>query len=139
VYGNDVSRDIRIYDQNGCASDPYTFQFAGKLTFNVEQKTPLTCKAGAAGNGEIEVKDITNYIPATNHNYTYRLLREVSGGDVVVVNDTPLTKTTTNFTLPITEAGKYRVEIVDSEYPNCPFSRTITIREKVQPVVLVQS
>jgi len=139
VYGNDVNRDIRIYDQNGCTSDPYTFQFAGKLTFNVEQKTPLTCKAGAAGNGEIEVKDITNYIPATNHNYTYRLLREVSGGDVVVVNDTPLAKTTTNFTLPITEAGKYRVEIVDSEYANCPFSRTITIREKVQPVVLVQS
>ena len=139
VYGNDVSRDIRIYDQNGCASDPYTFQFAGKLTFNVEQKTPLTCKAGAAGNGEIEVKDITNYIPATNHTYTYRLLREVSGGDVVVVNDTSLAKTTTNFTLPITEAGKYRVEIVDSQYPNCPFSRTITIREKVQPVVLVQS
>jgi len=139
VYGNDVSRDIRIYDQNGCASDPYTFQFAGKLTFNVEQKTPLTCKAGAAGNGEIEVKDITNYIPAMNHTYTYRLLREVSGGDVVVVNDAPLAKTTTNFTLPITEAGKYRVEIVDSEYGNCPFSRTITIREKVQPVVLVQS
>ena len=139
VYGNDVSRDIRIYDQNGCASDPYTFQFAGKLTFNVEQKTPLTCKAGAAGNGEIEVKDITNYIPATNHNYTYRLLREVSGGDVVVVNDASLAKTTTNFTLPITEAGKYRVEIVDSKYANCPFSRTITIREKVQPVVLVQS
>ena len=139
VYGNDVNRDIRIYDQNGCASDPYTFQFAGKLTFNVEQKTPLTCKAGAAGNGEIEVKDITNYIPATNHNYTYRLLREVSGGDVVVVNDASLAKTTTNFTLPITEAGKYRVEIVDDQYGNCPFSRTITIREKVQPVVLVQS
>jgi len=140
VYGNDVSRDIRIYDQNGCASDPYTFQFAGKLTFNVEQKTPLTCKAGAAGNGEIEVKDITNYIPG--HTYAYRLLREVSGGDVVVVNDTPLITTptpTTNFILPITEAGKYRVEIVDSQYPNCPFSRTITIREKVQPVVLVQS
>ena len=115
-----------------CSSD-----LSGKPSFTLEVSKPITCRAGAAGDGEIKVNNIDHTDPS--HNYIYRLLREVSSGDVVAVNDTPMASGTTTLTVPVSEAGKYRFEIVDLDFPDCPFSRTVTVREKVLPILTLQN
>ena len=138
VYADASAREIKVYDQNVCPSDnTKQLVFTGKPTFDLSVTKPITCQTGSAGNGEIKVENIANR--DSSHNYVYRLLREVTGGDVVEVNDTPLATGTTNFTLPVSQAGKYRLEIVDVKYPDCPFSHTVTVREKVLPILLLQT
>ena len=39
------------------------------------------------------------------------------------------------FTVPITQPGRYRVEIVDTTHGGCPFSRTLTVNDKVLPIL----
>ena len=138
AYADASAREIKVYDQNVCPSDNTAqLLFTGKPAFNLSVSKPITCQSGSAGNGEIKITNITNVtIPA--HSYVYRLLREVTGSDVVVVNDTSL-GSTADFTIPVSEAGKYRLEIVDVKYPDCPFSRTVTVREKVLPILLLQT
>ena len=138
AYADASAREIKVYDQNVCPSDNTAqLLFTGKPAFNLSVSKPITCQSGSAGNGEIKITNITNVtIPA--HTYVYRLLREVTGSDVVVVNDTSL-GSTADFTIPVSEAGKYRLEIVDVKYPDCPFSRTVTVREKVLPILLLQT
>ena len=138
VYADTSAREIKVYDQNVCPSDnTKQLVFTGKPTFDLSVTKPITCQTGSAGNGEIKVENIANR--DSSHNYVYRLLREVTGGDVVEVNDTPLAIGTTDFTLPVSQAGKYRLEIVDVKYPDCPFSHTVTVREKVLPILLLQT
>ena len=138
VYADADPREIRVYDQNVCPSDnTANLTFSGKPSFALEVNKPITCRAGAAGDGEIKVDNIahTNLL----HNYIYRLLRETTSGDVVAVNDTPMAAGTTTLTIPVSEAGKYRFEIVDTDFPDCPFSRTVTVREKVLPILTLQN
>ena len=138
VYADTDPREIRVYDQNVCPSDnTANLTFSGKPSFALEVSKPITCRAGAAGDGEIKVDNIahTNLL----HNYIYRLLRETTSGDVVAVNDTPMAAGTTTLTIPVSEAGKYRFEIVDTNFPDCPFSRTVTVREKVLPILTLQN
>ena len=138
VYADTDPREIRVYDQNVCPSDnTANLTFTGKPSFALEVNKPITCRAGAAGDGEIKVNNIDHTDPS--HNYIYRLLREVSSGDVVAVNDTPMASGTTTLTVPVSEAGKYRFEIVDLDFPDCPFSRTVTVREKVLPILTLQN
>ena len=138
VYADTDPREIRVYDQNVCPSDnTANLTFSGKPSFALEVNKPITCRAGAAGDGEIKVNNIDHTDPS--HNYIYRLLREVSSGDVVALNDTPMAAGTTTLTIPVSEAGKYRFEIVDLDFPDCPFSRTVTVREKVLPILTLQN
>jgi len=138
VYADTDPREIRVYDQNVCPSDnTANLTFSGKPSFALEVTKPITCRAGAAGDGEIKVNNIDHTDPS--HNYIYRLLREVSSGDVVALNDTPMAAGTTTLTVPVSEAGKYRFEIVDLDFPDCPFSRTVTVREKVLPILTLQN
>ena len=138
VYADTDPREIKVYDQNVCPSDnTANLTFTGKPSFALEVSKPITCHAGAAGDGEIKVNNIDHTDPS--HNYIYRLLREVSSGDVVAVNDTPMATGTTTLTVPVSEAGKYRFEIVDLDFPDCPFSRTVTVREKVLPILTLQN
>ena len=105
VYADASAREIKVYDQNVCPSDnTKQLVFTGKPTFDLSVTKPITCQTGSAGNGEIKVENIANR--DSSHNYVYRLLREVTGGDVVEVNDTPLAIGTTDFTLPVSQAGK---------------------------------
>ena len=106
-----MARDITIYDQNGCKSTAVNFVFQGKISFDLTQSKPITCQPGAAGNGELEIKNIQHANSANPH--IYRVLKEDAGGDIVIVNDTPLTLTGTT-TVAITQPGRYRVEIVDT-------------------------
>ena len=85
-----------------------------------------------AGNGELEIKNIQHANSANPH--IYRVLKEDAGGDIVIVNDTPLTLTGTT-TVAITQPGRYRVEIVDTTHGGCPFSRTLTVNDKVLPIL----
>ena len=138
VYADADPREIKVYDQNVCPSDnTANLTFTGKPSFALEVSKPITCHAGSAGDGEIKVNNIDHTDPS--HNYIYRLLREVSSGDVVAVNDTPMAAGTTTLTVPVSEAGKYRFEIVDLDFPDCPFSRTVTVREKVLPILTLQN
>ena len=138
VYADTDPREIRVYDQNVCPSDnTANLTFTGKPSFALEVSKPITCRAGAAGDGEIKVNNIDHTDPS--HNYIYRLLRETTSGDVVAVNDTPMASGTTTLTVPVSEAGKYRFEIVDLDFPDCPFSRTVTVREKVLPILTLQN
>ena len=137
VYGEATARELRVYDQNLCESAAATFTFPGRPTYTIDQSKLITCRAGAAGDGEIKVENIAGLITA--HNYEYRLVREVSGGDVVVKANTPLAAGTTSLALAISEPGKYRFELIDTAHPSCPFSTTITIRDKVLPILSVQS
>ena len=138
VYADTDPREIRVYDQNVCPSDnTANLTFTGKPSFALEVSKPITCHAGSAGDGEIKVNNIDH--TDSSHNYVYRLLRETTSGDVVAVNDTPMAATTTTLTVPVSEAGKYRFEIVDVDFPDCPFSRTVTVREKVLPILTLQN
>jgi len=138
VYADTDPREIRVYDQNVCPSDnTANLTFTGKPSFALEVNKPITCRAGAAGDGEIKVNNIDHTDPS--HNYIYRLLRETTSGDVVALNDTPMASGTTTVTVPVSEAGKYRFEIVDLDFPDCPFSRTVTVREKVLPILTLQN
>jgi len=138
VYADTDPREIRVYDQNVCPSDnTANLTFTGKPSFALEVSKPITCHAGSAGDGEIKVNNIDHTDPS--HNYIYRLLRETTSGDVVAVNDTPMAAGTTTLTVPVSEAGKYRFEIVDLDFPDCPFSRTVTVREKVLPILTLQN
>ena len=138
VYADTDPREIRVYDQNVCPSDnTANLTFTGKPSFALEVSKPITCRAGAAGDGEIKVNNIDHTDPS--HNYIYRLLRETTSGDVVALNDTPMASGTTTLTVPVSEAGKYRFEIVDLDFPDCPFSRTVTVREKVLPILTLQN
>ena len=138
VYADTDPREIRVYDQNVCPSDnTANLTFSGKPSFALEVTKPITCRAGAAGDGEIKVNNIDHTDPS--HNYIYRLLRETTSGDVVALNDTPMASGTTTLTVPVSEAGKYRFEIVDLDFPDCPFSRTVTVREKVLPILTLQN
>ena len=138
VYADTDPREIRVYDQNVCPSDnTANLTFSGKPSFALEVSKPITCRAGAAGDGEIKVNNIDHTDPS--HNYIYRLLRETTSGDVVALNDTPMASGTTTLTVPVSEAGKYRFEIVDLDFPDCPFSRTVTVREKVLPILTLQN
>jgi len=138
VYADTDPREIRVYDQNVCPSDnTANLTFSGKPSFALEVTKPITCRAGAAGDGEIKVNNIDHTDPS--HNYVYRLLRETTSGDVVALNDTPMASGTTTLTIPVSEAGKYRFEIVDLDFPDCPFSRTVTVREKVLPILTLQN
>ena len=138
VYADTDPREIRVYDQNVCPSDnTVNLRFTGKPSFALEVTKPITCRAGAAGDGEIKVNNIDH--TDSSHNYVYRLLRETTSGDVVALNDTPMATGTTTLTIPVSEAGKYRFEIVDLDFPDCPFSRTVTVREKVLPILTLQN
>lgn len=138
VYADTDPREIKVYDQNVCPSDnTANLTFTGKPSFALEVSKPITCHAGSAGDGEIKVNNIDH--TDSSHNYVYRLLRETTSGDVVAVNDTPMAATTTTLTVPVSEAGKYRFEIVDLDFPDCPFSRTVTVREKVLPILTLQN
>ncbi|WP_404982239.1 T9SS type B sorting domain-containing protein [Capnocytophaga granulosa] len=138
IYADTDPREIRVYDQNVCPSDnTANLTFSGKPSFALEVSKPITCRAGAAGDGEIKVDNIDHTDPS--HNYIYRLLRETTSGDVVALNDTPMASGTTTLTVPVSEAGKYRFEIVDLDFPDCPFSRTVTVREKVLPILTLQN
>ena len=132
VYASSTARDITIYDQNGCKSAAVNFVFQGKISFNLTQSKPITCQLGAAGNGELKVDNIANHNPANPH--IYRVLKEDVGGDIVIVNDTPMSGFGA-FTVPITQPGRYRVEIVDTTHGGCPFSRTLTVNDKVLPIL----
>ena len=132
VYASSVARDITIYDQNGCKSAAVNFVFQGKISFDLTQSKPITCQPGVAGNGELKVDNIANHNPANPH--IYRVLKEDVGGDIVIVNDTPMTGFGA-FTVPITQPGRYRVEIVDTTHGGCPFSRTLTVNDKVLPIL----
>ena len=132
VYASSVARDITIYDQNGCKSAAVNFVFQGKISFDLTQSKPITCQPGAAGNGELKVDNIANHNPANPH--IYRVLKEDVGGDIVIVNDTPMSGFGA-FTVPITQPGRYRVEIVDTTHGGCPFSRTLTVNDKVLPIL----
>ena len=132
VYASSVARDITIYDQNGCKSAAVNFVFQGKISFDLTQSKPITCQPGMAGNGELKVDNIANHNPANPH--IYRVLKEDAGGDIVIVNDTPMTGFGA-FTVPITQPGRYRVEIVDTTHGGCPFSRTLTVNDKVLPIL----
>ena len=137
VYADTDPREIRVYDQNVCPSDnTANLTFSGKPSFALEVSKPITCRAGAAGDGEIKVDNIAH---TNSLHYIYRLLRETTSGDVVAVNDTPMAAGTTTLTIPVSEAGKYRFEIVDTDFPDCPFSRTVTVREKVLPILTLQN
>ena len=138
VYADTDPREIKVYDQNVCPSDnTVNLTFTGKPSFALEVSKPITCHAGSAGDGEIKVNNIDHTDPS--HNYIYRLLRETTSGDVVALNDTPMAAGTTTLTVPVSEAGKYRFEIVDLDFPDCPFSRTVTVREKVLPILTLQN
>jgi len=137
VYADANARELRIYDQNVCVSNIKTFSFTGKPTYVVEQTRLISCQSGAAGQGQITVKTIQN-VNTPNHNYVYRLYKEDSNGETLLIGNTALVHNPADFTLDIADAGKYRVEIVDLKYPNCPFARTIVVREKVVPIVQVQ-
>ena len=138
VYADTDPREIRVYDQNVCPSDnTANLTFSGKPSFALEVSKPITCHAGSAGDGEIKVNNIDH--TDSSHNYVYRLLRETTSGDVVAVNDTNMPSGTTTLTIPVSEAGKYRFEIVDLDFPDCPFSRTVTVREKVLPILTLQN
>ena len=138
VYADTDPREIRVYDQNVCPSDnTANLTFSGKPSFALEVTKPITCRAGAAGDGEIKVNNIDHTDPS--HNYIYRLLRETTSGDVVALNDTPMAAGTTTLTVPVSQAGKYRFEIVDLDFPDCPFSGTVTVREKVLPILTLQN
>ncbi|XTB52516.1 T9SS type B sorting domain-containing protein [Fusobacterium nucleatum] len=132
VYASSVARDITIYDQNGCKSAAVNFVFQGKISFDLTQSKPITCQPGMAGNGELKVDNIANHNPANPH--IYRVLKEDAGGDIVIVNDTPMSGFGA-FTVPITQPGRYRVEIVDTTHGGCPFSRTLTVNDKVLPIL----
>ena len=132
VYASSVARDITIYDQNGCKSLAVNFVFQGKISFDLTQSKPITCQPGAAGNGELEIKNIQHANSANPH--IYRVLKEDAGGDIVIVNDTPMSGFGA-FTVPITQPGRYRVEIVDTTHGGCPFSRTLTVNDKVLPIL----
>jgi len=132
VYASSVAREIKIYDQNGCKSAAVNFVFQGKISFDLTQSKPITCQPGAAGNGELKVDNIANHNPANPH--IYRVLKEDVGGDIVIVNDTPMSGFGA-FTVPITQPGRYRVEIVDTTHGGCPFSRTLTVNDKVLPIL----
>ena len=132
VYASSTARDITIYDQNGCKSTAVNFVFQGKISFDLTQSKPITCQPGVAGNGELEIKNIQHANSANPH--IYRVLKEDAGGDIVIVNDTPLTLTGTT-TVAITQPGHYRVEIVDTTHGGCPFSRTLTVNDKVLPIL----
>jgi len=137
VYADTDPREIRVYDQNVCPSDnTANLTFSGKPSFALEVTKPITCRAGAAGDGEIKVNNIAH---TNSLHYIYRLLRETTSGDVVALNDTPMATGTTTLTIPVSEAGKYRFEIVDLDFPDCPFSRTVTVREKVLPILTLQN
>ncbi|ERI62116.1 hypothetical protein HMPREF1551_02114 [Capnocytophaga sp. oral taxon 863 str. F0517] len=137
VYADANARELRIYDQNVCVSNIKTFSFTGKPTYVVEQTRLISCRSGAAGEGQITVKTVQN-VNTPNHNYVYRLYKEDSNGETLLIGNTALAHNPADFTLDIADAGKYRVEIVDLKYPNCPFARTIVVREKVVPIVQVQ-
>ena len=137
VYADANARELRIYDQNVCVSNIKSFSFTGKPTYVVEQTRLISCQAGAAGQGQITVKTVQN-VNTFNHNYVYRLYKEDSNGETLLIGNTALVHNPADFTLDIADAGKYRVEIVDLKYPNCPFARTIVVREKVVPIVQVQ-
>jgi len=137
VYADANARELRIYDQNVCVSNMKTFSFTGKPTYVVEQTRLISCQSGAAGQGQITVKTIQN-VNTPNHNYVYRLYKEDSNGETLLIGNTALVHNPADFTLDIADAGKYRVEIVDLKYPNCPFARTVVVREKVVPIVQVQ-
>jgi len=132
VYASSVARDITIYDQNGCKSAAVNFVFQGKISFDLTQSKPITCQPGMAGNGELKVDNIANHNPANPH--IYRVLKEDAGGDIVIVNDTSMSGFGA-FTVPITQPGRYRVEIVDTTHGGCPFSRTLTVNDKVLPIL----
>ncbi|WP_423912838.1 T9SS type B sorting domain-containing protein [Capnocytophaga gingivalis] len=132
VYASSTARDITIYDQNGCKSTAVNFVFQGKISFDLTQSKPITCQPGVAGNGELKIDNIANHNPANPH--IYRVLKEDAGGDIVIVNDTPMSGFGA-FTVPITQPGRYRVEIVDTTHGGCPFSRTLTVNDKVLPIL----
>jgi PKD domain containing protein len=150
VYPSTATRTLKIYDQNGCeASNTTTFEYKGRVTFNVNQTRLLSCLTtpAGAGNAVLKVSEISNLV--TGYNYRYRLVRVEVGQDPITgaetTTDIPVTDgaipSTTTTSLPdfdmITRAGRYRVDIWETTHP-CPFSVTVTVRDKVEPVIALQ-
>ena len=150
VYPSTATRTLKIYDQNGCAAiNTTTFEYKGRVTFNVNQTRLLSCLTtpAGAGNAVLKVSEISNLV--TGYNYRYRLVRVEVGQDPITgaetTTDIPVTDgaipSTTTTSLPdfdmITRAGRYRVDIWETTHP-CPFSVTVTVRDKVEPVIALQ-
>ncbi|EGD33048.1 HYR domain protein, partial [Capnocytophaga sp. oral taxon 338 str. F0234] len=150
VYADATAREVRIYDQNGCVSNIFSpFEFKGKVTFTVTQSKPITCQS--PGDGEITVSHIENFL--TGKTYGYRLVREerhpvydpLTGeliGETttdVIVKPNTLLSSSADFTIGVSTAGRYRVDIYEQSRPDCAYSRSLTIRDKVTPVMQLQS
>jgi len=150
VYADATAREVRIYDQNGCVSNTFSpFEFKGKVTFTVTQSKPITCQS--PGDGEITVSHIENFL--TGKTYGYRLVREerhpvydpLTGeliGETttdVIVKPNTLLSSSADFTIGVSTAGRYRVDIYEQSRPDCAYSRSLTIRDKVTPVMQLQS